>query len=128
MPDLAAFMETMKKQAVRAVEAGNPVNFFFGTVISVAPLQIAVDQQLTLDQDQLVLSRNVTQHTVRVSMAWSTGKTGGGSGEKAFEDHTHTVTGGTLTVHNALTAGEKVLIARQQEGQKYIVLDRVVGL
>lgn len=128
MPDLVAFMETMKKQAVRAVEAGNPVNFFFGTVISVAPLQIAVDQQLTLDQDQLVLVRNVTQHTLRASMTWSTGKTGGGSGEKAFEDHIHTVTGGTLTVHNALTVGEKVLIARQQEGQKYIVLDRVVGL
>ena len=33
----------------------------------------------------------------------------------------------TFKVHNALKAGEKVLLIRVQQGKKFVVIDRVKG-
>ena len=42
--------------------------------------------------------------------------------------HSHEISGRKkITVHNGLAVGDKVILIRQQEGQKYFVLDRVGG-
>ena len=33
-----------------------------------------------------------------------------------------------VQIHNALVAGEEILLLRQQGGQKYIIIDRVVSV
>ncbi|MCI8824711.1 MAG: DUF2577 domain-containing protein [Lachnospiraceae bacterium] len=48
-------------------------------------------------------------------------------GEAAVNSsHSHTLSGRKkITVHNSLVAGDKVILIRQQEGQKFIVIDRI---
>lgn len=107
MSEVSEFVRTVKKAAVEAVEALKPVSLYFGEVVSVAPLQINVEQKMLLSTAQLVLSERITDYRTVIE--------GGAGREEAI-------------VRGALAAGEKVILARQQEGQKFIVLDRIGGM
>lgn len=140
MPKLS---DPIKRAALEAVEAGKPVNIVFGTVLSASPIQINVEQKMTLGAKQLILSRNVTDYTVMMTVDHATEN-------DAFmkEKHTHqcscalssgTTDDGNLNtvhkheykgtkaflIHNALKAGETVILIRVQGGQKFLVLDRL---
>ena len=155
MPDL---VESIKKAALQAVDNSKPCGLMFGTVISDSPLKIQVGQKLILTDDQLVLTRNVTDFEVEVSTNWGTSSSLGshthsvnlsaavsvssggdpshshgasgsvnGSTGGASLGHSHSISGrNTVTVHNALSSGESVLLIQQSGGQKFIVIDRVV--
>ena len=42
--------------------------------------------------------------------------------------HNHNITGKkSITVHGALVPGDEVILIRQQEGQKFVVIDRIGG-
>ena len=117
-------VEVVKRAAVEAVEAGKPVNILFGTVLSASPLKIQVDQKSIYTSKMLILTRNVTDFEVDMTVNHSTG----GSGAAAYEAHKHAYVGKkTFKVHNALKAGEKVLLIRVQQGKKFVVIDRVKG-
>lgn len=96
--------QLIKKAAVEAVDASKPVGYVFGEVTSIDPLTIEIDRKLPLPGDVLILTRAVTEYTTTISSPTSTER---------------------ITVHNALKIGEKVILARMQSGQRYIVLDRV---
>lgn len=96
-------LKLIKKTAVEAVNASKPANVVFGKVIGVNPLKIKVDQKLILGLSQLVLSRNVTDYRLSVTMDGNSK---------------------TMTVNNALKNGEKVILMQVSGGQKYIVVDR----
>jgi hypothetical protein len=102
--DMGDFIKLMKKTAVEAVNASKPANMVFGKVMSSSPLKIKVDQKLILTSAQLVLSRNVTDYRLSVTV-----------------DGSRT----TMTVYNALTVGEEVILMQLSGGQKYIVMDRI---
>lgn len=126
MPDAVEFVKTMKKAAVEAVEATKPVYIYFGEVLSASPLQINVEQKMILGEAQLILSRNVTDFKTAITVNWSTENKSGGSGDSSFASHNHSVTGKKeITVHNGLVVGDSVILIRQQEGQKFIVWDRI---
>lgn len=151
MPDAVELVKTMKKAALDAVESSKPVAVYFGEVQSVSPLKINVEQKMILGEAQLILSRNVTDFKIMVTVSWSTesslkyhshelqNNTGDGgdpmhthplSGDTKSTSlaHTHNITGKKeITVHNALGVGDKVILLRQQEGQKFIVWDRIGG-
>lgn len=109
---LADLVESMKKAALEAVGNSDPCCIMYGKVVSASPLQIQVNTKLILEENQLVLTRNVTNYTIPTS-----GSTGSRDG------HSHGI--GSLTVNNSLKAGEEVILIRQAGGQEYIVLDRV---
>lgn len=128
--------KTMKKAAIEAVEATKPVAVLFGKVTSISPLQINVEQKMTLGKAQLILTRNVTEHTVEMTVNHYTEAetkhtheikdtyTGGGTSEPT--SHLHAYKGRkTFTVHNGLVVGDEVVLIRQQDGQKFIVVDRI---
>lgn len=94
-------VEVVKMAAQEAVQAGKPVEFRYGTVSRAAPLEIYVDQKVTLKGEMMVLTRNVTD----------------------FEMETEG--GGHIDVRNALKVGERVIMLREQGGKKFIVLDRM---
>lgn len=102
MPNYNGLVNAMKQAGTNAVGASGPVTVCYGKVTSASPLRILVDQKMTLGSAQLVLTRNVTDHEVD------------------FGDM------GKMTVHNSLRDGDAVVLLRQQGGQKYIVIDRVV--
>lgn len=145
MADFNELLNTIKKAATEAVDATKPVQVCFGKVTSASPLQILVDQKMTLSSSQLILSRNVTEYTSMVTVQWSTesesishshdieltdsgGDTVTGKTKAKTVPHSHDVKGTKqMTFHNKLEQGEEVILLRMQDGQKYIVLDRIGG-
>lgn len=144
MPDCTGLVKAMKRAAVDAVNAKKPVAVYYGTVKSESPLQIDVEQKMTLSEAQLVLTKAVLDHYVDIEVnhytvndAFMNGKhthaifdtyTGGGSCDTGNLDttHKHQYQGRKrIMIYNGLKTGEKVLLIRFQEGQKFVVLDRV---
>jgi len=151
LPDANDLVNAMKRAALDAVESSSPVAVYFGEVQTVSPLTINVEQKMILGEKQLILSRNVTDFTTMVTVDWvsenslsthshgvditsesggdpeHTHSVSGNTGTKNLA-HTHNITGKKkIIVHNALGIGDKVIILRQQEGQKFVVWDRIGG-
>lgn len=113
MPNPISAVGLVKKAAVEAVEASKPVNLLFGTVISTSPLKIQVDQKAIYTEKMLVLTRNVTDYAVDVSVSFQSENGNSISGRKRG------------IVHNALMVGDQVFLVRVQKGKKFVVLDRI---
>lgn len=94
--------------------------------MSAAPLKIDVEQKMTLSQAQLVLTRAVVDHYVDIEVKHETEDEEGGTGAEAYEKHKHKYKGRKkIMIYNGLKPGERVIIIRFQEGQKFLVVDRV---
>lgn len=107
MADVTELIREIKRAAVSAVEASKPCGVFFGTVKSASPLEITVEQKLTLSANQLILSRAVTDYETEITIDFDTAP------------HKH-----KIIVHNALKVGERVVLIRLSGGQSYLVADR----
>lgn len=108
MSDATGLVEAIKKAAVEAVAAGDPVRVCYGTVTREKPLLISVEQKLKLKASQLVLTKNVTDY--ETEMTWEE------EGEEVKR---------RVTIHNGLAAGEKVILLQTQGGQKFMVVDKL---
>lgn len=125
MPNL---VEIIKIAAMEAVNESKPTAITFGDVVSLSPLKIQVDQKLVLSSAQLILTNDVRDHEVEMTINFSTEETSGGSGDASFASHTHACAGKkTFIIHNALKVGDKVIMVQVQGGQKYLVLEKVVN-
>ena len=112
----------MIKQAARdTYNTMKPTEICYGTVEIISPLKIRTEQKLLLEDKQLILTRNVIDYDVDITVDHLTEVDYGPDG------HTHGYKGRKLfRVNNALVQGEKVILMRVQGGQKYLVLDKVV--
>ncbi len=119
-------VEIIKQIAGEAVEASKPVTVTYGEVVKANPLEINIEQKLTLPAEFFVLTKAVTDHYVDMTVNHTTEERAGGSSAAAFASHNHDYQGRKkFLVHNGLLAGEKVILLRVQGGQQYIVLDRL---
>lgn len=162
MADANELVRAMKRAALESMEASKPADVCFGKVLGLSPLEIRVEQKMTLGKAQLVLTRNVTDYTTEITAEWETepadidmththegsvevrvsssGASDAGEipisntvessmsvGNTSLQDtHQHRISGRKkITVHNALAAGDEVILIRQQGGQKFVVLDRI---
>jgi hypothetical protein len=98
--------EVIKKTAMEAVKAGDPSDIVYGTVASVNPVSIQIDQKLTLTKEFITLTSNVKDYEVYVSVD-------GGAKQK-------------MKVFNGLKKGDSVIMLKSQGGQKYVVIDRII--
>ena len=119
---MANIIQIIKQAAMEAVEASKPLKVVYGAVVSVKPLKIKIDQKITLTEEFLVLSSNVTDYetefTVDGISVFHTTKTNPVS---TWADAQK------IKVHNALKVGEKVILLQEQGGQSYVVIDRIGG-
>lgn len=137
---LPSINESIKMIALNLVDSMRLSDLKFGTVVSVDPLKIKIDDQEPLDENWLVLSNMVRDHHVDCTVSMQTEN-------DAFMNPSHTHTGnmgsptdsGNLDVthkheikhkikvlqHYGLTLNEKVILLRMQGGEKYYVMDRV---
>ena len=72
MYDMNDLLKIIKQAAVNAVDANKPVNVVFGTVISTSPLQIQVEQKLTLGKEQLVIAKHLTNYSTTMNIYMDT--------------------------------------------------------
>lgn len=132
--DLNALVRAVKKAAVEAVRAENPMGVCHGTVTGLSPLEITTDQKLILGEKQLILTNVVRDYTVEMTVDHVTEVishghsvtdtyTGGGTAQPV--DHSHPYKGRkSFRVHLGLKMGEKVILVRCDGGQQFVVLDR----
>lgn len=127
--DANGIVKKVHQAAIDAMESTKPVNVYFGEVMSVSPLKIDVEQKMILGEKQLVLSRNVTDFKTKITAGniknyYYTGDVNSGTAPVS-PSHVHAVGTIDITVHNGLAVGDGVILIRQQEGQKFIVVDRI---
>lgn len=128
LADANEFVETLKKAAIKAVEARKPVEICFGEVKSISPLEILVEQKIPLGESQLILCRNVTEHKIHISVENVQDFFYEGESQSSMKlDPTRfrAIKRMPVTVHNGLVVGDNVILFRQQGGQKYLVVDRI---
>jgi hypothetical protein len=101
--DFSDLLNLIKKASIDAVNASKPTKVVYGTVKSSSPLKINVEQKLNLTDAQLVLTKNVTDHVITITI-------------DGIEKQ--------ITMHNALKVGDEVVMIQNQGGQEYIILDR----
>ena len=129
------FVKVIKKSAIEAVNNSKPADIFYGTVQSISPLTIFIDQKLILSEKFLIIPESLTDYETEISFddssvkqvftTWNMEETSESTPSKiSFKEKIKH----KITVYNSLKVGEKVILLRQQGGQKYMVLDRVVEL
>lgn len=105
--------QLIKQAAVEAVKAGDPSDIIYGTVASAEPLIIQINQKLMLTSEFLTLTTSVIDYKVQVKI-YDIG-----------EDETK-VEKQMMNVYNGLKSGDKVILLKQQGGQRYVVLDKII--
>lgn len=129
------FVKVIKKSAIEAVNNSKPADIFYGTVQSISPLTIFIDQKLILSEKFLIIPESLTDYETEISFddpsikqvftTWNMEETSESTPSKiSFKEKIKH----KITVYNSLKTGEKVILLRQQGGQKYMVLDRAVTL
>lgn len=121
------FAQSMRKITLDAVASTNPAAIVLGTVETVNPLSIKVDQKLIINEPNLILTRNVMDHEIEMTVNHKTEIAQGGSGYGEYDAHSHDYLGKkSFLVHNGLSLGDSVILIKNQGGQQYVVLDKVV--
>lgn len=103
MPD-AEWIENLARIARQSVNAEGPCDVINGTVVGTSPLQVQIDQKLTLTGQQLICPQSLTDHNLFMSIPEL--------GEVS------------VTIKNGLKQGEGVLLLQKRGGQQYVILDR----
>lgn len=83
----------------------------YGKVISEVPLKIQLSNQIILDDNFLVLGKNVTKHTVKMTY-------------KDRSDSGDTTRTENVTIDESLKSGDKVTMIRRDGGQQFYVFER----
>lgn len=144
--DGRAIFDLFKKIAQNIYNDGKPSDVLFGTVTSTKPLRVYINQKLTLEENQLILTNAVRDYevklttkgddnepTVQTTQAVSDGHyTGTATWASASPDtsgfmaHNHAYSGDKwFKVNLALKIGEKVILLQCAGAQQYVILDRV---
>ena len=129
-------IELIKQIAINVNEQSKLSKFEFGTVESISPLKIRIDQKKILEQSDLLLSHLVRDYYVDITVqhstdsiygGWDTTHSHPGAGDNVIPiDHEHEYKGRKkIMIHNGLRVGEKVVLIRQMGGQLYYILDRI---
>lgn len=125
--DMSDIVRALRQLVLDAVNAQKLATIVYGTVISTSPLKVQVDQKLTLEQENLKLTRDVMDHEIEMTVDHLTENRSGGSGDAEFASHNHEYKGRKkFLIHNGLVVGDKVTMIRAQGGQQYIILDKEV--
>lgn len=90
-------LQVIKQAAVEAVNTTNPTGIMFGTVENVSPLKINVEQKMTLTKEFLILTHNVIDYDVDMTVDHATDSTA------IDANHNHTAeSSGSVNVTNDL--------------------------
>ncbi|MBO5098761.1 MAG: DUF2577 domain-containing protein [Clostridia bacterium] len=89
----------------------------FGEVLSQEPLTIKISDKIILNQNQIILSKNVSNHYLQIND--NPKYLNNPNNEYDFSNKKN------IIVYNYLKTGEKVMLIKAVGGQSYFVIDRV---
>jgi hypothetical protein len=120
-------IDIVKQAGMQAYEASNPVAVMFGTVTKTNPLEVNVDQRFTLTEDFLVVTERVTEYVQNLQHTHDYTDAVGSITLDKTTAPAQPAGPQNLVIRTGLQAGDSVLLLRIQGGQKYVILDKVVG-
>ena len=101
---MSELIEVLKLINQENRRAEKPADVAFGTVSSVSPLTIQLEDTMQpVPEPALILTDHVKARTAQVK---------GGNG-------------GSVVIHEGLSVGNKVILLRAAKGQRYIILSKV---
>ena len=146
MPNPVEAIQIIIKNTINALGL---TNVMFGTITNENPLTVLVEQKMELTGETLIVPKSLTDYEVNIEIDTATESTStntkhthqvnyidstinGSSNKTATSEigefdntHSHAVKGTkTITIYNALKKGDKVILIRQQGGQKFLILDK----
>ena len=127
------FADIIKKISIDANEQKKPVNFMTGIVESVQPLTINVEKRITINENNIILTDNVSDYFTWFEFSDSNIKQEVANWDLEEEDKSdnykisfESPVKHKIKIYNGLKIGEKVLLLRVQQGQMFIVLNRLM--
>lgn len=120
----------------QSIDFNKFTDVYYGKVVSDSPLKIKLNDIITLEAENLILTRNVIDHELDITVQWETVKVkipktdkhthaGGPISSNIDTLHMHPIKGRKkIIVHNKLKKDEGVILIKCYGGQKYVVLDR----
>ncbi|MFD1203599.1 DUF2577 domain-containing protein [Sporosarcina contaminans] len=124
--------DNVKRAAVKAVLAMNPVNVLYGTVEKAKPLEIRIHEKLKLTEEFLDVAEHLTRHERIISLDYQNPKkwpeTAIGDAAKdtsSSEGYTdYNLKYAKMVFEDGLKKGDKVVLLRVQGGHRFLVYDR----
>ena len=108
----------LKKLAIGAVKSEQPMAFCMGKVTKEEPLEITVDERITLNEDFLLFCSSAIEHTGSITL----------NNINLYNEHPWNDEDTLkITYNDGLMLDDVVLMLRCDGGQRYIVLDRLRG-
>ncbi|MGG3278856.1 DUF2577 domain-containing protein [Paenibacillus solani] len=118
-------LDIIKKAAMDALGSSNPVAIRIGTVESLSPLEISLDQRLTLSEAFLIVPESLTRYEIDLHHTHEySDDTGTGSSTKKTEP---ALPAKPVVIRKGLLVGDTVILVRVQGGQQFVVIDKVVS-
>ena len=124
--------DNVKRAAVKAVLAMNPVNVLYGTVEKAKPLEIRIHEKLKLTEEFLDVTEHLTRHERIVSIdynnphTWPETRIGDApkntSSSPGYD--TYNMKYAKMVFDDGLKKGDKVVLLRVQGGHRFLVIDR----
>ena len=112
---MAGMIETIKKASIGAMNASNPLDIEFGTIMAIDNLTIKIDQKRILPKEFFIVPDHLTRYVINLehSHTYTDGSTGLNLGE--------------IVVREGLKIGDVVALLRIENGSRFLVLDKVVA-
>lgn len=99
-----SMLQLIKKAAIDAVEASQPVAILYGTITEIAPFEVEVDQRFLLTEEFFIFTESTKELKLTI-------------GDNEY------------IIRPKLKIGDRLILLRTQgnsdKGVKYIILDRV---
>ena len=125
-------VKNIKQAAVEAVNASKPAGVIYGTVQSVNPLEIFVEQKLILTKEFIIVPEHLTDYETEITFddpnikqiytTWNMEETQ--ESQRSKISFKQPAVKHKITIYNALKEGDSVILFRKQGGQRYVVFDR----
>ena len=139
--DLMASLEQVKRVAVKAVDATNPVQLLYGVVEKANPLEIRIHEKLKLEEEFLDVAEHLTRHERIVSLEYLhpynlpdtrigdetkdtiSSRNNIGSGQEVPYE-TFNMQYAKMVFEDGLKIDDKVVLIRKQGGHRFLVVAR----
>lgn len=127
MKDTDDLVIVIKQIIKETVETFKPSEIFYGEVTKASPIEIQIDQKISLDSMQIIIPQHLTDWDEKIKIDWTSTKHNHDfNGEGSVVESDTNLKGEYQIKHlNSLKVGDKVILLRKPEGQKYLVVDRV---
>lgn len=123
---MSVLYEAMKRVVDEFDTNKDSTNAYFGTVKTIKPLTIELDNKLTLEESYFVMAKHLTDYKIECELQTEDIQNFFVQHEGKQEVQVQKgLQKGEILLKNALKVGDRLILLRMEGGQQFIVLDRM---